>query len=223
MTTKMVLALLLGTASTFALAQSDQNKTIKPAANGYSQSGQGDVTRSEFGLCWRSGSWTPNDAIPGCDGPLKPPVDNPIAPDVVNSLEKNGAPAAKAPCDFSITLAGDQAFGFGKTTLTVAARQKLRSELNQKLSECQLIETITITGHSDPIGNATRNQELSEQRAANVAKILRGEQISAPINTEGLGSATPISDCPRTLSKSKRVACFAPDRRVEIVVHGPKK
>lgn len=220
MMNKMVLAILLGASSTCALAQGETNKPIN---KGYSQSGQGDVTRSEFGLCWRSGSWTPNDAVPGCDGPLKPPVANPIAPDVINSFGEETTPAAKARCDFSMALASDQTFAFGKASLTKPARQKIITELREKIAACQFIESIGITGHSDPIGNAQANQRLSEQRALNVANLLREEQISAPIHTAGVGSTQSINVCRRGLNKAKQIACFAPDRRVEIVVSGPKK
>ncbi|MDQ7968997.1 MAG: OmpA family protein [Oxalicibacterium faecigallinarum] len=219
MMNKMALALLLGTSAMCAFAQADQTK---PITNGYNQNSQGDVTRSEFGLCWRSGSWTPNDAIAGCDGPLKPPIANPIAPDVANSLEKD-VPVTVARCDFSITLAANQSFAFGQATLKKQASEKLVAALKEKLSSCQSVDGITVIGHTDAIGSMQTNQELSERRASAVANILRQAQIPGLIHTRGVGSTQPVTACPTTLTKAKRITCLAPDRRVEIHVNGPKK
>src|SRR5690606_40499901 len=63
--------LLLGVISSSAIAQDNVPLT---SGNGYTQDSNGNIPRSDFGLCWRSGDWTPADALPGCDGALKPPV-----------------------------------------------------------------------------------------------------------------------------------------------------
>lgn len=223
MTKHLAFAILLGTSSISALAQDSAVKPTQSIYKGYSQTGQGDVTRSGFGLCWRSGSWSPNDAVPGCDGPLAPPIANPIAPDLANSLEKGPPVTTSARCDFSMTLASDQTFAFGHAKLTEPTRQKIMAELKDRLSACQTIDAISITGHSDPIGNAQANRKLSEQRAMAVADILRQHQINAPIETMGVGSSQPVADCPAHFSKDKRITCFAPDRRVSISIRGPKK
>ena len=36
----------------------------------YVQDARGVIARNPFGLCWRTGYWTPADAVPGCDLPL---------------------------------------------------------------------------------------------------------------------------------------------------------
>src|SRR5476649_5815 len=36
----------------------------------YVQDARGVIARDPFGLCWRTGYWTPADAVPGCDLPL---------------------------------------------------------------------------------------------------------------------------------------------------------
>ena len=35
----------------------------------YVQDARGVIARNPFGLCWRTGYWTPADAVPGCDAP----------------------------------------------------------------------------------------------------------------------------------------------------------
>jgi len=36
----------------------------------YVQDVRGTIVRDPFGLCWRTGYWTPADAVPGCDGEI---------------------------------------------------------------------------------------------------------------------------------------------------------
>ena len=38
----------------------------------YVQDARGVIARDPFGLCWRTGYWTPADAVPGCDQILNP-------------------------------------------------------------------------------------------------------------------------------------------------------
>jgi OOP family OmpA-OmpF porin len=54
------------------------------ARDGYLQTSSGNVWKSAAGECWHIGTWTPQKAIPGCDGvPLTPPPAPPPAPAVV--------------------------------------------------------------------------------------------------------------------------------------------
>jgi OOP family OmpA-OmpF porin len=41
----------------------------------YVQDARGVIARNPFGLCWRTGYWTPADAVPGCDAPLCVPPE----------------------------------------------------------------------------------------------------------------------------------------------------
>ncbi|RYE76240.1 MAG: OmpA family protein, partial [Oxalobacteraceae bacterium] len=41
----------------------------------YVQDARGVIVRDPFGLCWRTGYWTPADAVPGCDAPLCVPPE----------------------------------------------------------------------------------------------------------------------------------------------------
>jgi hypothetical protein len=66
-----LLGLLLGAALP-ACAQSSANVAATPTTTAYGQDNQGSVARSQYGLCWRTGYWTPSDSLSGCDGELAP-------------------------------------------------------------------------------------------------------------------------------------------------------
>ena len=122
---KTVLALALSTLSASAFAQS-----------GYAtQAGTGQIWMNPYGLCWRSGFWTPEQAAAPCDAAPQPvAVAAPPAPAKVEplaaepKLEPAPAPAPApivvapqpAPAQPSyekVTLSADVLFDFGKSTL----------------------------------------------------------------------------------------------------------
>ena len=53
-----------------ASAQVVTDIKAKTPNSAYVQDSRGVIVRDPFGLCWRTGQWTPADAVPGCDGPL---------------------------------------------------------------------------------------------------------------------------------------------------------
>lgn len=194
------------------MAQSTTNIQA-PAKSAYGEDSEGTILRSSTGLCWRSGSWTTENAIPGCDGPLAPPVISHIAPDIV-PLE----PATvNKQCNFSITLEDDQTFAFGKTTLRDAAKSRIDRDILSKSAQCAQLKTVTITGHTDRLGSVHTNEQLSKQRADAVAEYLRGNGINAKIITVGAGSTAPIKDC-KVGNRTKLINCLAPNRRVSVIM-----
>lgn len=65
---------------------------------------------------------------------------------------------------------------------------------------------ILIEGHTAPIGNAQKNQELSEQRAVEVRNYLIAKGISQNrIRTVGYGGSRPISTNPEQMKENRRV------------------
>ena len=65
---------------------------------------------------------------------------------------------------------------------------------------------ILIEGHTAPIGNAQKNQELSEQRAGEVRNYLIAKGISQNrIRTVGYGGTRPISTNPELMKENRRV------------------
>ena len=227
---KFVVSLALGCASAAALAQTASAIQAPAKASAYAENGNGTVMRSGDGLCWRTGYWTPEDSLTGCDGELVPPIAKPIAPPIVAGTPAAAAlapatPVAVAParCDFTVTLAGDQIFAFDKAVLTNAAKSRIDNEFLTKLDLCATTDAILVSGHTDRLGNVAYNQKLSAKRAAAMASYLQSKGVSGAIETRGLGDSQAIKTCDGKLNRKELVDCLAPNRRVELEVRGTAK
>lgn len=218
MINKVVLGLLLGASASYVAAQTDIQV---PANNAYAQDSRGVATRSAFSLCWRSGTWTPADAVAGCDGALASPIPNPIAPEVASHLDGKVAPVAIAAnsCDFTIALESDQTFGLNQAVLNRAAKNRIDRDVLPKLTACNGSSGMVITGYTDLLGNARSNQALSEKRATAVADYLKKKGVTVNMKVVGAGAAEPVKECDSKLGRTKLVACLAPNRRVLIEMH----
>lgn len=217
MINKLALGFLMGASSVCVFAQTTD---IQTSNDGYNQDSRGAVTRSGFGLCWRSGTWTADDAIAGCDGALKSPIPNPIAPEVKSNLE--GAQPERR-CDFTATLESGQTFSSGKSVLNEQAKKRINNDILPKLAQCKTITSFTITGHTDHIGSREANQQLSEKRASAVANYLKQKGVNTPINVLGAGDTQALTSCDKKLSKKQLNVCLAPNRRVSVEIHGLQK
>jgi len=210
----LLLAALLGSAVS-ALAQTpgvDMKGTVA-----YVIDQRGYVAKSGTGLCWRTGYWTPAQAIAECD------------PDLVKKEAPAAAEAAKAaapgvkPAAEKITLSADALFDFDKATLRPEGKSKL-DEFADKAKQIKL-EVIIAVGHADRFGSDKYNQKLSERRAAAVKDYLVSKGIDANrVYTEGKGKTQPKTkpgDC-KGAKSAKVIACLQPDRRVDFEVIGTK-
>jgi OOP family OmpA-OmpF porin len=210
-----------------ALAQTMTDVQARQGDGAYLQDSRGIVVRSPFGLCWRSGTWTPVDALIGCDGQLTPPVANPTAPEPLLPAPvpppAAQTPVAPPPCDFTVTLANDEIFGFNKAVLSQSARRRLDEQVVGRLAACSRIDRLTVFGHADRLGTPRYNQKLSERRAGAVAEYLKNKGNFAEIETRGLGETQPAASCAGSLPRRALVECLAPDRRVVIEVRGIAK
>jgi len=193
-----------------------------PKYSAYVQDSRGVVIRSQSGLCWRSGYWTPADAIAGCDGELVPPIAKPTAPELAPpvAVAPTAPLAVPAPCDFSVALNSDQTFAFNSGVMGNAAKKRLDRDVIAKLANCAKVDLIVITGHADRLGSQTYNQKLSEKRANTVAAYLKSKGITAPIDAIGRGETQPVKNCENMLPHKKLVECLAPNRRVIVDVRG---
>ncbi len=196
----------------------------------YVQDARGIIVRNPFGLCWRTGYWTPADAVPGCDLPLC------IAPDtLVNGkcvapapvvVEAAPAPApAPAPVvapvvtSEKVSYSADAFFDFDKAVLKPAGKASL-DDLTNKLQGMNL-EVIIAVGHTDSIGTDAYNQKLSIRRAESVKAYLQSKGVEANrIYTEGKGEKQPVA--PNTINGKDNPAGRAKNRRVEIEVVGTR-
>jgi OOP family OmpA-OmpF porin len=193
-----------------------------PANGAYVQDARGNIARTPSGMCWRTGFWTPADAVPGCDGPLLPPIAKPTAPELVPPPLVQASPSPVLPkrCDFSVTLENEQLFAFDKAELNMAASKRLEDDVLPLFAACATLDSVIVTGHTDRIGSDTYNQKLSEKRAVAVASYLKSKGVAAEITTRGAGEKQAVSSCDAGLSRNKLIRCLAQDRRVTIEAQG---
>jgi OOP family OmpA-OmpF porin len=211
------LAALLASASGAAMAQQPLTD-IKAATpvSGYVQDARGIIVRDPFGLCWRTGYFTPALAQIECDPDLvpkpvvAPPPEAPKPPPVTPPV---------TPVGEKVTFAADAFFDFDKATLKPEGKAKL-DDLVGKLGAINL-EVIIAVGHTDSIGSVAYNQKLSVRRAESVKAYLVSKGIEANrIYTEGKGKSQPIA--PNTINGKDNPAGRAKNRRVEIEVVGTR-
>jgi OOP family OmpA-OmpF porin len=220
--------------ATFSAQAYDDIKAKTPNS-AYVQDSRGVIARDPFGLCWRTGYWTPADAVPGCDGPLvcpentegTPPNCTPkVCPPNTTGTYPNCQPVVAAapppppvkecpkPTSEKVTFAADALFDFDKAVVKSEGQEKL-SDLVSKLGGMNL-EVIIAVGHTDAIGTDTYNQKLSVRRAEAVKAFLISKGIEANrVYTEGKGKKQPVAD-------NKSAEGRAKNRRVEIEVVGTR-
>ncbi|HCA15571.1 MAG: OmpA family protein [Alcaligenes pakistanensis] len=130
-------------------------------------------------------------------------------------------PAPKKASIQPFSLSGDVAFAFGSAALTTAGLSTIRDIAGQ-LKQMSDVEQLTVSGHTDRIGNAASNQRLSQQRAQAVRNALSAQGIpAAVIQTQGFGQDRPLVNCDQQI-RSDLIACLAPNRRVDIAVQGQR-
>jgi OOP family OmpA-OmpF porin len=202
-----------------------------PTTSGYLTDTRTGVVKSPFGLCYRTGYWTPSVASCECDKDLlpkaacEPPAPAPVAPPpaapapapapapVAPPPPPKPAPAV-VPMTEKVTMAADVLFDFDKSAIKPEGRAKL-DDLVAKLKAVNL-EVIIAIGHTDSIGSDRYNQKLSIRRAESVKAYLISKGIAANrIYTEGKGEKQPIADNKTKEGRQK-------NRRVEIEVVGTR-
>ena len=163
-------------------------------------------------LCWRTGYWTPAQAILECDPDLVKVAAPPVPP--VPPTPTPPTPPAK-PVSQKVTFAADAFFDFDKAVLKPEAKAKL-DDLTGKLSGINL-EVIIAVGHTDSVGSDEYNQKLSVRRAEAVKAYIISKGVEANrVYTEGKGEKQPVAD-------NKTADGRAKNRRVEIEVVGTTK
>ncbi|HUX25666.1 MAG TPA: OmpA family protein [Burkholderiales bacterium] len=208
------LAMVIGTFAPGAFAE--------PLPEGYVQAPvSGVVVKDPFGLCWRTGYWTPAMATKECDPELLPKPEP--APVAVVPPAPAPAPMAPKPVEEKVKLSAETLFAFDKSTLRSEGKEKL-DDLVSKLQAIN-VETIIDIGYTDRIGSKTYNLKLSQRRAEAVKAYLVSKGIPANrILAEGKGKADPVTkpgECKGPISR-KLIKCLQPDRRVEIDVVGTR-
>ena len=228
---KMITVLFAATAAIAGVASAQSAPPYAPLTtdlqartpySAYVQDGRGVIARNPFGLCWRTGYWTPADAVPGCDAPLcvepeKLENGKCVAPPAPVAPAPAPAPApvaAPVPTSEKVSYSADAFFDFDKAILKPAGKASL-DELSGKLGDMNL-EVIIAVGHTDSVGTDAYNQKLSIRRAEAVKAYLKGKGIEETrIYTEGKGESQPKADNATAEGRAQ-------NRRVEIEVVGTR-
>lgn len=112
--------------------------------------------------------------------------------------------------EWSLNLATSLLFSFDSDRLQQAQLKQL-SELGQKLRELE-VPSLRIEGHSDALGEAAYNKQLSLRRANAVAQALQSAGWrSSALKTLGFGLEKPIADNASEAGRSQ-------NRRVVLIV-----
>ncbi|TDQ57019.1 OOP family OmpA-OmpF porin [Mesocricetibacter intestinalis] len=124
----------------------------------------------------------------------------------------------------SKTLDNAALFAFDKYAyqdITQGGQQYLVTWVKDMLKQYpQQISGISVTGHTDAIGAAQYNQQLSQRRANTVKTILQQAGITQPIKAVGMGESQLIEKNCQGLNGQKLRDCNQPNRRVEITIYG---
>ncbi len=132
-----------------------------------------------------------------------------------------GSRAAK-PVTRKYELSADALFGFDKDVLKPAGV----ATMNNFARELDTVNytAVQVDGHTDPIGSAAYNQDLSERRASAAQNQLVTDGVTADrINARGFGETqlkVTEADCAGASSRAALIECFQPNRRVEVTVEG---
>ena len=134
-----------------------------------------------------------------------------------------GAQPAPAPASVqTVRLKADALFAFGKYSLQDmrpegrAELDKLAADLLQRDKNAR----ITLTGHTDRIGNPQDNRLLSQRRAETVRSYLVNKGLPASqITAQGMGASQPLVQCHQP-DRTRLIECLAPNRRVDVEVKG---
>ena len=115
-------------------------------------------------------------------------------------------------------------FAFDKAELTPVGTERIENAIEQlRQAGVTGVTSMTIIGHTDPLGSPAYNLQLSAERASAVRDYLVSRGIPRNITTiEGRGESqlkVTEADCRaqgQATPRSALIACLAPNRRVEI-------
>lgn len=128
---------------------------------------------------------------------------------------------AEKPAPRQIQLATDALFAFdrsGVADLLPDGKRQLDG-LAASLARAR-IERVNLVGHTDRLGSAAYNQQLSIARASTVRAYLMSTGLpSDRIFASGRGESAAVVQCLQT-ERAVLIKCLAPNRRVAVSVQG---
>jgi len=212
-----------------------------PEKTGYLIDSRGNLVKTAYGLCVRTGYWTPAMAIAECDpdlvlkaetvihemptsaGPITP-IPAPSAPTPAAVPEQPVVVVAAVPEKPAVEayFNAETLFDFDKAVVKPEGQKILDEKIVAAMKMHQEVALLTITGHADRIGTEAYNQNLSERRANAVKAYLVKQGIAAErMRASGKGESEPnpvanTRQVCKGMSVSKLIACLQPDRRVTV-------
>jgi OOP family OmpA-OmpF porin len=150
------------------------------------------------GNCVRTGAWKAADKTADCGAAVK--------------AMARPAPAPPAePAYETVTLSAGALFDTNSDAIKPAGKQQL-DDVASKIGGTARVSDIKIVGHTDSIGSAAYNQQLSVRRATAVRDYLAGKGVNAGLmSVSGMGESSPVGD---NTTKEGR----ASNRRVEVSI-----
>ena len=138
-------------------------------------------------------------------------------------------PAPKKPVVHRFENSSDGTFVFDKAILTDMGKSRINKLVQDLRAQGVTVTSMAITGYTDPLGSTKYNEGLSLDRANAVREYMVSQGIPAGvIRAEGRGESdlkVTEADCRakgQAKSRNALIACFEPNRRVEIQAAGEK-
>ena len=163
--------------------------------------------------------------------PPQPPAateERPLEPEHIQNAEEEPitalaatTPMVSEPEFDKLSLSAGGLFALSSNKIKPSGQDKL-NEMVEHLKGMQY-DTVLVVGHTDPTGPKAMNDKLSKQRAQAVKQYLIAKGVDPKrIKTEGKGGAEPVAKTQNcdSLPRAEKIACYAPDRRVDIEVVG---
>lgn len=118
-------------------------------------------------------------------------------------------------------LQSDLLFDFDKSTLKPEGHDAINQLITDVVENYELINIVTVSGHTDRFGSEQYNIDLSQRRAETVrAELINRGFEPRDIAVRAFGESMPITDGCHNMDREAAKKCLAPDRRVEIEING---
>lgn len=171
--------------------------------SGYVGDNSKHLVTDAFGNCVRTGFWNKSDMTVDCGAP---------APVEAKAPAPEPAPAPPpAPKYETMTLSAGALFDTNSATIKPAGKAELDA-LASKIGGVAKVSDIKIIGHTDSIGDASYNQQLSVRRATSVRDYLASKGVDKSLmSISGMGESQPVAD-------NKTREGRAMNRRVEVSI-----
>lgn len=142
---------------------------------------------------------------------------------VVVEPEPEPEPAPEPKPLMEVTLGAEALFDFDKSEL----KPEGRARLDQLVTDINGLDydSVVVVGHTDRIGTREYNISLSNRRAEAVrAYLVQGGIAAGTITARGVNSDEPVTTTEQCAGRrgDALIACYQPDRRVVVEVHGER-